>query len=204
MKSNFHFFIFIFIFYSCSSSHNHFVEIKKKDFKFENKKFIDIDTLPIFKKSENALKLSFDNINLVFKDDLNEENYVEYNYVGKLKKSEFYLISQYDNHNTTYCLIHSITCKSYNLLGFPVVYNGKLFAIEDGYTDSKRIIQCFNFTKDSIQLLQEFSFVLFDKRINNKKHYFKNNYLYFEDNYEVNPRYFKIKISSLEKYKYKR
>lgn len=204
MKSKIHFFIFIIVFYSCSSSHNHIVEIKKKDFKFQNEKFIDLDTIPIFKKSENKLKLSFKNINLVYKDDLSEENYLEYNYIGKLKKSEFYLISQTDNHKTTYFLIHSITCKKYDLVGFPVVYKDKIFAIEDRYTDSQNVIQCFEFKKGKLELLDEFSLINLDKRINNNMYYFKNNYLYFEDNFEVNPKYFKIKISSLSNYKYKR
>lgn len=196
------FLVTIFSFYSCSK--DHFIEIKKKNFQFRNEKFINLDTAQTFQKTENKISLSFHNINLVFKDDLNEENYQEYNYIGKFKSSELYLISQTDNHKTIYYLINSITSKIDTLVGFPVIYNDKLYSIEDRYTDSQNIIQCYNFKNGTVKLLDEFSLISQNKRINTEKYYFKNNYLYFEDNFEVNPKYFKIKISLLSDFKYKR
>ena len=80
-----------------------------------------------------------------FKDDLTEENYRTYEYVGDLIQDKIALIMTQDLHTDRYIAIDLSTGDQKVLIGFPHVYVDKIVCLQGAETDSYSQIELWTF-----------------------------------------------------------
>lgn len=140
---------------------------KKEEVNLNCQNLIKIDSLNFYKKKTNPLyfvlnselkkdnnAIYIQNLNKTFKDDLNEENFMEYSIIGKLKN--WNLIIGQDWNQNYYFLVDQN--KIDTLVGEPKVFEKKILSIEEPYTDFQEKIEIWNIQKSGeIKLSNRFS-----------------------------------------------
>ncbi|GGC95262.1 hypothetical protein GCM10011508_23100 [Flavobacterium lutivivi] len=111
----------------------------------------------VLKKENNEIKIQ--HLNHTFKDNLTDENFMEYSIVGKFKKWNLILGQDY-NQNYYYLVDKN---KIDTLVGPPRVFENTILSIEEAHTDFQEKIEIWN--------IQESGKIILNKNFSLKKCY---------------------------------
>jgi hypothetical protein len=133
--------------------------IKIDSFTFsKNKKYpLDFVQKSELKKENNEINIQ--HLNQTFKDNLTDENFMEYSIVGKLKNWNLILAQDY-NQNYYYLVDKK---KIDTFVGMPRVFGKKILSIEEEHTDFQEKIEIWN--------IQESGKIIMSKNFSLKKCY---------------------------------
>ena len=176
---------------------------KKEEVNLNCESLIKIDSLSFIKNKKNPLKfvqkselkkvnneINIQHLNQTFKDNLTDENFMEYSIVGKLKNWDLILAQDY-NQNYYYLADKN---KIDTLVGPPRVFENTILSIEEEHTDFQEKIEIWNIHENGkIILSKNFSLKkCYDFRI--MESYLFEKYLYVKTGIENRKsQYFKIK-----------
>lgn len=160
---------------------------------FDCESLIKIDSLDFSKNKKNAVnflenselekennEIKIQHLNKTFKDNLNEEFYMEYSIIGKIRN--FNLIVGQDYNQNYYYLVSKNQIDT--LVGPPQIFGKIILSIEDAYTDFQEKIEIWEIKEnDKIELSNKFSLKkCYDYRI--IESYLLDNYLFLRTGVE--------------------
>ena len=164
------------------------IKIDSMSFNKSKKHPLKFDKKSDFKKVDNEIDIQY--LNQTFKDNLTDENFMEYSIVGKLKNWNLILGQDY-NQNYYYIVDEN---KVDTLVGPPRIFGKTILSIEEPYTDFQEKIEIWKIQENGkIKLSQKFSLnKCYDFRIM-ESHLFEK-YLYIKTGIENRKsQFFKIK-----------
>ena len=145
---------------------------KKEEVNLNCENLIKIDSLSFSKNKKNPLnfvqksglkkennEINIQHLNQTFKDNLTDENFMEYSIVGKLKNWNLILAQDY-NQNYYYLVGKN---KIDTLVGPPRVFGKTILSIEEEHTDFHEKIEIWN--------IQESGKIILSKNFSLKKCY---------------------------------
>lgn len=171
-------------------------QIDSLEFKHHKNKFTLISKSNIVSKSNETLTIKTKDSLFVFKDNLSEESFFEYSYLGEFQEYNWTLILGQDYNQNYYYLINMESSKIYSLVGPPQIYNNKILAIEGSYTDGSALIEIWDIEKN--QIIKGKSFSVKKCMIYGIQEAFLNEeYLYIRNSYSsIKNDFYKLKIKS--------
>jgi len=153
-------------------------------------KYKKLDSLTSISKQEGEIHIPTKDLIISFKDDLSDENYFEYEIVGKIKKN-WIVISGETYNQIFYYLINQNDGKIDTISGYPNITDNKIICNEGLTTDGDAFIEYWQILQENrIKLLKKFSLVpceIYDIY----EIFIRNDYAYVKHD---NDKYFKIKI----------
>jgi hypothetical protein len=164
--------------------------IDSQQFNDNKQGYCIIDTAIIIKKINGEIKVHGKDSTFIFKDDTNDDEFIEYTFAGQDTTKKWVLILGQDYNQDYFYLINQNTDNIDTLVGYPRIF-GDIYLCEEGsYTDGTAFIEIWSIRYNKFQLLEKFSLKPCDI-YDNDESYLKNDYLYIR--YE-NKKYLKVKL----------
>ena len=171
--------------------------IRIDSFSFEQHKIKAevFDSVTTFKKLNNQIR--FPNQKKIFKDDLSNENYMEYTLAGEIKNRNWVLVKGQDYNQNHYFIYNKTANTIDTVVGNPRIFNNKILSTEEPYTDYPGIVEIWDIDKNNnITLNKKFpirnctDFSLLES-------YLSKGYLFIRSGVEQGKSdYFKVKLES--------
>jgi hypothetical protein len=109
-----------------------------------------------------------ENANVSYCNDKSDENYVEFQELGKIEKTELIVINKFTSNEEFYIVLNKQNCKIVTLEGFPLRIGNTdhYIAYNNPSTDKARKIQILKIENGNIDLQDE---IIFSEEIHPKK-----------------------------------
>ncbi|MBC7426518.1 MAG: hypothetical protein H7321_08275 [Bacteroidia bacterium] len=155
----------------------------------------------VFKKINGKIKIPSKDSFFTFKDNLSNENYFEYSFVGQVKSRNWNFVLGNDYQQSYYYLISENYNKIDSLVGYPLIFGDKIICKEEEYTDCPNYIEIWNINKNSITLNKKFPMSTNLRSINITDLYLKDSLIFIRNknyNHETHIEYMRINITQVK------
>lgn len=134
-------------------------------------KFNEVKLIKGFSSNKDAKCLNYEcdeNVNISYCNDKSDENYVEFQELGKIENTELIIINKFISNEEFYILLNTQNCKAITLEGFPLrIENTDQYIIYNNpSTDKAWKIQILKIENGNVSLQDE---IIFPNEIHLKK-----------------------------------
>lgn len=169
-------------------------QIDSLEFEQNKIKFSQIEKSKLISKNNETLTIKTKDSLIVFKDNLSDEYYFEYRYLGEFPEHNWTIILGQDYNQSYYYLINMESSKIDSLVGFPQIFKNEILAVEGLYTDGSALIEIWEIEKNQIIKTKSFS-VKKCMVYGIQEAYLNEEYLYIRNSYSsIKDDFYKLKI----------